>query len=89
MPDNGTGILYSLFGDPAYPNSAYIFGGFRKAADGSPEAFWNDCMSKVRVAVEWGFQQILQLWSYLDFTRGMKIFESPIAQFLHYWSIPF
>ena len=82
MPDDGTfPVVYSLYGDPAYPNSVYLFCGFWNPLEGTLEAFCNTCMSKVRIAVEWGFNQILQQWSFLDFRPAKKIFHSPVAQY--------
>ena len=34
-------VTYSLYGDPAYPQCMYLFGGFRNPAPGSVEASWN------------------------------------------------
>jgi hypothetical protein len=82
MPINGVnGPIFSLYGDPAYPQSHHIFGGFRNPLPGSQEAQWNTTMSKVREAVEWGFKEITMQWSYLDFRSRMKIFQSPIAKY--------
>ena len=50
MPVNG--ITYALYGDPAYPQSQYLFGGFWDPRPGSIEALWNRLMSKVREVVE-------------------------------------
>ena len=82
MPINGIGI-YSLYGDPAYPQSQYIFGGFRHPQPGSQEAQWNTTLSKVREVVEWGFKEIITQWSYLDFRAHMKIFDivCPVAKY--------
>ena len=33
--------IFSLYGDPAYPQSLYIFGGYRNPAPGSDRARWN------------------------------------------------
>lgn len=73
--------MYQLYGDPAYPQSGILFGGFRNARDGSPEAAWNTQMSRVREAVEWLFKEIILQWSFLDFRQSMKIFLSPIAKY--------
>jgi hypothetical protein len=82
MPEDGSnGIVYSLYGDPAYPQSHYLFGGFWNAAVGSPEAAWNTAMSRVRECVEWGFKEIIAQFSFLDFKGSMKIFQSPVAQY--------
>ncbi len=76
-----THIVYSLYGDPAYPQSQYIFGGFRNPAAGTVEARWNTDMSKVREVVEWGFANIISTWAFLDFKAGMRIFKSPVAKY--------
>jgi DDE superfamily endonuclease len=54
MPQ-GQGTIYSLFGDPAYPMSAYLYGGVTQPAPGSIEAAWNTKMASARIAVEWTF----------------------------------
>ena len=78
---DGGGNIYSLFADPAYPQSAYIFGGFRNPAPGSREAMWNTQMSSVRESVEWGFAYINRNWAFLNFQSVMKIFEAPVAKY--------
>jgi hypothetical protein len=72
---------YSLFGDPAYPQSDLLFGGFRNPPPGSDEAKWNTQMSKVRETVEWMFKEIITKWSFLDFRASMKIFQFPVAKY--------
>ena len=82
MPEDGSnGIVWALYGDPAYPQSIYLFGGFRNPADDSPEAAWNTAMSKVREPVEWNFKEITCQFSYLNYKRDMKIFQSPITKY--------
>jgi nuclease HARBI1 len=73
--------VYSLYGDPAYPQSQYIFGGFRNPAAGTLEARWNTEMSKVREVVEWGLANLIANWSFLDFKAGMRIFKSPVSKY--------
>jgi nuclease HARBI1 len=81
MPDDGSqGPVYSLYGDPAYPQSLYLFGGFRNAGPGTPEAQWNTTMSQVRQVVEFGFKDVTQQWSFLDLKRQMKIMQTPVAK---------
>jgi hypothetical protein len=82
MPEDGSnGTIFSLYGDPAYPQSQHLFGGFRNAAAGSAEAAWNTVMSSVRECVEWCFKEVIVQFSFLDFKASMKIFNSPIAQY--------
>jgi len=80
MPEDGSnGPIYQIYGDPAYPMNAHLFGGFRNPPEGSPEAEWNTQMSKVREVVEWMFKEIPQKFAYLNFKNSMKIFKEPIA----------
>jgi hypothetical protein len=82
MPRNQPGVdVYSLYGDPAYPQSQYIVGGHRNPAPNSIEGQWNTAMSKVRICVEWGFKEITQVWTFLDFRQKMKIFKFPVAKY--------
>jgi hypothetical protein len=83
MPRNQPGVLqiYSLYGDPAYPQSQYLVGGYRNPAPNSIKAQWNTAMSKVRISVECGFKEITQVWTFLDFRRNMKIFKFPVAKY--------
>ena len=73
--------IYSLYGDPAYPQSHYLFGGYRNPRAGTPQAQWNTEMSKVREVVEWGFANILANWAFLEFRPAMKIFKSPVGKY--------
>jgi hypothetical protein len=82
VPLNHEGIpMYQLYGDPAYPQSGVLFGGFRNARPGTIEAAWNTEMSKVRESVEWLFKEIIVQWSFLDYRPSMKIFLSPIGKY--------
>jgi DDE superfamily endonuclease len=81
MPINN--IIYALYGDPAYPQSALLFGGYRDAAEGSIEEEFNTEMSRVRVVVEWGFQQVTQQFTYIDFKREMMLLRQPVYQYYH------
>jgi hypothetical protein len=74
-------LVYSLYGDHAYPQSLHLFGGFRNPQPGSPHAQWNTKMSKVRESVEWLFKEIVQQWPFLDSRASMKILLSPVAQY--------
>ena len=39
-PEDIAAVIYSLYGDPAYPQSIHIFGGYKNPADGSAHAHW-------------------------------------------------
>lgn len=81
MPQNQQQPIYALYGDPAYPQSSYIIGGYRNPVPNTDQAHWNTAMSKVRICVEWGFKEIIQYWTFLDFRRRMKIFKFPVAKY--------
>ncbi|MGH7974246.1 MAG: transposase family protein [bacterium] len=81
MLPHENGILYRLYGDPAYPNSPYIIGRFRHARPGTNEAAWNTNMSKVREVVEWGFKDIIQQWAFVDFKVAMKMYKMDVAKY--------
>lgn len=81
MPaDGANGPVYALYGDLAYPQSIWLFGGFVNPARNSPQAIFNRHMSSARIAVEWGFNNILRKWAHLDCEQSMQIFKQPIAQ---------
>ena len=73
--------IYSLYGDPAYPQSLLLFGGYRNPRPGSQEARWNTEMSKVREVVEWAFANLIKNWAFLDFRASMMVFKSPVAKY--------
>ena len=75
------GVTYTLYGDPAYPQSVLLFGGFWRPGAGTIEPLWNRLMSKVREVVEWGFNQIVSNWRFLDLRASMKIFKVPITKY--------
>ena len=81
MPDLPGTVVFSLYGDPAYPQPIYIFGGYKNPFNGSAHALWNTTMSKVCEVVEWGFANILSQCSFLDIRSGVKIFQSPVAKY--------
>ena len=81
MPLNCAQQIYALYGNPAYPQSPWIYGGFQNAAPGSDRAAFNHMMSKVRESVEWGFKEVVKFWKFLDFRASMKVFETPVARY--------
>ena len=83
MPD---APIYSLYGDPAYPQGPYLLGSFRNARDIILAEF-NTTMLSVRQAVEWGVKNITQQYALFNFTPLMKIFLSPVA--LYYYASAF
>ena len=67
-----------IYGDPAYPLSVHLQTGFRNA-NGEEQEF-NQRMSRVRVAVEWVFGDIIEHFRFTDFKKMMKTGLSSIAK---------
>ena len=80
-PDDIAAVIYSIYGDTAYPQSIHIFGRTQNPTDGSAQAHWSYLISMLCEVIEWGFTNILAQWSYLDFRNAMKIFQSPVAKY--------
>lgn len=73
--------LYSLYGDPAYPLSPYLLRPFRGAQLTDDESSFNKAMSSCRESVEWGFCKIIQLFSFLDFRKNLKVLLQPVGKY--------
>lgn len=72
------GTIYYVYGDPAYTLSRYILRGYKGAMTAAQQAFSSQ-MSAVRIAVEWGFQEVLKDWGYLNYRANLKVFKQPIG----------
>ena len=73
------GVQLALFGDAAFPRSICMLGPFEGVVDVWRTAM-NRQMSSLRESVEWMFNRVLQLFTYLDFSRNLKVLLSPIAK---------
>ncbi len=73
--------VYTLYGNAACLQTTFLMGSFPDPAAGSDQAKWNTYMSKVQIVVEWGFNDVITSWCYLDCKASMKIFQAPIAQY--------
>ena len=80
MPVGVGEAVYCLYADSAYALSAWIMHGYINPQANSPEADFNVRMSSARIAVEWGYKNVTQLWQFLDFRRQMMVFKTPVAQ---------
>jgi hypothetical protein len=78
---SGGNPIYALFGDPAYPKSAHLFGEFHGAQQGSIEAVWNTEMAKARIAVEWTFGKITKQFRGMGLKSEMTIYLIPVSKY--------
>ncbi|XP_028411159.1 uncharacterized protein LOC114533765 [Dendronephthya gigantea] len=62
-----------LYGDPAYPLRVHLQAPFRNAVLTQPMKEFNKSMSKVRIAVEWLFGDIVNYFKFMDFKKNLKI----------------
>lgn len=69
-----------LYGDSGYPLSKYLIVPFKGNTTQRQKRI-NLKMSKVRVPVEWGFAKILQLFSFVDFHKNLKIRKQKVAKY--------
>jgi hypothetical protein len=85
MPHNQPGVqIYSLYGDPAYPQSQYLVGDYRNPAPNSIEVQWNTAMSKVRISVEWGFKEITQVWTFFQRWKEMMFMSGSSTHLIRF-----
>jgi nuclease HARBI1 len=70
---------FGLFGDPAYPQSELLLGGYTNHNLDERQQRYNTIMSGVRECVEWGFASVIQQFHFLDFSKQMKIMKMPVG----------
>lgn len=70
---------FYLYGDPAYVLHPTMQVGFKGASLSQNRMDFNVAMSAVRVTVEWGFANVVNLWAFLDMKRSQKIGMSPVG----------
>lgn len=75
------GHVLALYGDLAYPECPWLYKGFVNPEPGTWQANFNGILASVRIAVEWGFNLVVQLWNFIDFQSSMRVFKVPVAQY--------
>ena len=73
-----------IYGDSAYALRTYLITPFKGANITQIQHDFNKNMASVRVAVEWGFAKITQIFAFLAFHHNQKVFLQPIAK---YWVV--
>jgi len=72
------GEQYYLYGDVAHMMRPWLQTGFEGILSPDQDAH-NNAMKVPRTAVEWGFKDVQQVCSSLDFSRKLKIREGPVG----------
>ena len=73
-----------IYGDSAYALRRYLVTPFKGANISQIQHNFNKNMASVRVAVEWGFAKMSQIFAFLAFHHNQKVFLQPIAK---YWIV--
>lgn len=69
-----------MYSDAGYPLKKFLIIPF-KATQNRNEKILNRKMSKLRVTVEWGFAKILQLFSFIDFKKNLKVYKQELGNY--------
>jgi nuclease HARBI1 len=73
-------ILYTLFGDAAYVQGEdHLTSGVKGINLSEDDKRFNTEMSRVREAIEWAFDKIVQEFAFVDFKKNLKILLQPVA----------
>jgi hypothetical protein len=67
-----------VFADSAYPNSDVMISMFRGRNLPEWATEFNRTFAKVRVAVEWGYNQVVRTFAYLDWRKQLRIESMPV-----------
>jgi hypothetical protein len=73
---------FRIYGDAGYWISRYLQAAYHRVAGylAADKQKLNGVMSKVRIAVEWGFGRVLSLWPFFNFTTGQQLGRQPVAK---------
>ena len=75
-----TGEPMCIYGDPAYPLRLHLQAPFREVQLTPEMVAYNKSMSRVRVAIEWVFGDIVNYFKFMDFKKNLKIGLSQVGK---------
>ena len=75
-----TGKRYILFGDSAFARGPHLQRMLRNVQGNVNMIAYNATMSKIRIAVEWGFGGIKNQFAYVGWARGMRMGAMPVGK---------
>lgn len=64
---------FAIYGDPAYPLRPLLMRPYCGARLTEQQQRFNEEMSTVRQAVEWGFGKVISLFAFLDYKKKQKL----------------
>lgn len=68
-----------IYGDSGYPLRKFLITPFKGRLNRSEKKV-NKKMSSLRIAVEWGFAKILQLFPFNDYKKNLKVGKQKVAE---------
>lgn len=74
------GCIYCIYGDPAYPLRPLLMRPYGGATLTAQQQLFNEGMSTVRQAVEWGFGKVIAEFAFVDFRKNQKILLQNVGQ---------
>ena len=69
-----------IFGDQAYPNRPNLIVPFKGALLTRQQKNFNNAMKSFRICVEWGFRDVTDLFKFLDYKYGHKLFQNQVGK---------
>lgn len=73
------GIQHYVYADSAFTIRPYLQVPFGTVGATLQQVLFNRAMSGVRVAVEWNYKDLKQMWSTNDYSRLLKVRQAPIG----------
>ncbi|DBA04248.1 TPA: hypothetical protein N0F65_009483 [Lagenidium giganteum] len=70
--DSHTTVTRDIYGDPASSRNDCIICPLQGSTLNDDQQTFNKRMSKVRVSVEWGFEDVVRHWAFTDFVKKQK-----------------
>ncbi|XP_077500915.1 uncharacterized protein LOC144111478 isoform X1 [Amblyomma americanum] len=74
------GRNYVIYGDPAYPLQPLLMKPYGGNFLTPQQLAFNNGMSHVRQAVEWGFGKVVAEFAFLDFKKNQKLLRQQVAE---------
>ena len=75
------GRPFTVYGDPAYPTREHLISPIKRHVLTDQERRFNTSMSVVRECVEWGFNDIVSNFAFVDFRKNLKVFLQPVGMY--------
>jgi len=76
LPRTADGTQFSIYADCGYSERDGIVTPYFDGAVNAVHEAWNQAMASSRIAVEWGFGDIVLAWSHLDMVRQQQLLSN-------------